>query len=174
MKKTLFFIALTFLFLGCSSDDDPTHEEILACETQELGIDELSKFSEIVYTPTGDIHHEWSHRWLWKIENDTIEISGSSFRLYETSHFLLKKNEENCVDFLFARDIFFDDNINLDEETGEVISGGYSWNTFYDSEFIIQEYIENERLVCKVDNVTIWMDFTLDIKNEEWQFEPSL
>ena len=179
MKKTLLFIALTFLFLRCSSDDDVIQEEVLACETRELGIDELGKFSGYYYINNNgnfELDTEASTRWLWSVSNDTIQVSGVT-EPYEgsvSSHIFLKKNEENCVDFLFVREVYFDDNIVIDEETNEIISGGYSWSTLCQLFFDIQEYIEDERLLFKLQNKPVWIDFSDELETDEWYYEQYL
>lgn len=173
--KTL-IVVLTLLFVSCSKEKPILEEEVtVGCQTSDLSIDELSKFSSKVYNNTDNsINEELSSKWSWRIKNDTIEVSGKYFTLYNTSHFLFLKNDENCLDFLMRRYRSYDDNIIIDSDTGNVISGGEQWSDSYSLPFEVQEYIDGERLVCKVGNTKIWIDFTSDLKDDKWQFNIGL
>lgn len=160
--KTL-IVVLTLLFVSCSKEDS-----LVNCETSDLGIDELSKYSFINYTTIDGVKviSEYNtYRWDWMVKNDTIEISGA--RYYDALNHVYLKKEGNCVKFLFARNVFFDDGgVILDADTGEVINSGFSWNTYNDLDFKIQEYIEDEKLVFSIEGVNYWIDFTLDIQRK--------
>ena len=165
------FIYLVFMFLiigSCTKDEEQVCE--LSCETQNLKINELSRFSYFKYINIDGeelIDHVNSYRWDWKINNDTIEIAGNFDSGGEgsfTRHIFLKKNDENCIDFLFARSVSFDDGgVILDDETGEIIQHGFTWFDYYDLDFTIQEYVEDEKLVGQVGGFNFWMEFTPDV-----------
>jgi len=170
MKKIFLLTLLsTLLFASCNSDECTVDIEEPLCETQDLEIDELSKFSYLEYIVVDDlpmIDHSDSYRWEWKISNDTIEIAGDIGSGGEgslTAHMFFKKNIDNCIDLLFTRKVAFDDGgVIFDSDTGEIIEHGFTWFEFNDLDFTIQEYIEDEVLIGRIGGVDFWMEFTPD------------
>ena len=166
MEKIFLFTVLLLSIItlnSCRSYYNCTvQEEESLCETQNLEIDELRKYAIIVYSSEGEIIHHYSYRWKWNIENDTIEIS-SGINSALSVHLFLKKNNNACPDFLFSRNVGFNDGgVIINAETGELIEHGFSWSDFYDLEFEVQKYIEDEVLVGQVGSVKFWIDFTED------------
>ena len=164
MKKFICLFVLTIFVFSCSNDDcDIQNIDDNLCGGQNLGIDELGRFSFLFYTPVNGVYvieQSYSKRWNWKIYNDTIEVAGDISN-FSTRHIFFKKNG-NCIDYLSSRDVYFDDNIVFDEN-GNIISGGYSWSNYNDLQFKLQKYNLNKILIGEVSNTKFWMEFTPDV-----------
>lgn len=168
MKKTsiITLILLLFTFFSCKKETTcPIEQEQSNCETTELGINEMSKFSfldEWGVDENGNpiIDYGNSSRWYWSEVNDTIIITGAtSYELFETQ-FFFKKNEDKCVDYLFTRSIMAYDNVIVGEPE-------FGIEDFYDFYFILQEYSPDDKIVGFVtpngtSGIPIWVDFDLD------------
>lgn len=175
MLKTCTFSLLLFAILfsfGCSQDKLETEVPVADtnfCMSQKLGIDQLSRFSGIRYIPVKGVNiidETSSHRWHWRMYNDTIEVAGGRvvFGDADFETFIFFKKNKKCVEYLSARNVYVDDNgVIIDGQTGEVLQSGYSWQNFYNLNFKLQKYVENEILVGEVSGVKFWMEFTPDV-----------
>lgn len=178
MNKIFIVVLILLVVSSCSEEKINLDEQVAECEMSDLDIDELNKFSFISYLTMGgvDVFSSQSSRWYWTVKNDTIEVSGVRDRYgYSTSHIFLKK-EDNCIKPLFVRNVKFNRaKVLVDSATGEVIDSGYSWSEDYDFNFKTQESIQDKRLVFKIGEIKVWIDFTLDIKREApYQYEQYL
>jgi hypothetical protein len=167
VKKISSLVFILGLFSGCTDKDDFKAEiEESKCKTENLGIIGLNKYSFITYqTINGNqvIDEANSHKWEWKTYNDTIEITGkfSYPDEYTEMHHFFKKNQ-GCINYLSTRWAILTDTPSAPD-----------WYLFDDTiypSFQIQEYIEDGRLVGKLQNgpnggeysftPTFWMEFT--------------
>ncbi len=164
MKKFICLFVLTIFVFSCSNDDcDIQNIDDNLCGGQNLGIDQMARFSTIIYINNIFFPSE-SPRWEWSTYNDTIEVGGiiKIFGLPDsTKHIFFKKNG-NCLDYLSSRDVYFDDNVVFDEN-GNIISGGYSWSNYNDLQFKLQKYNLNKIVIGEVSNTKFWMEFTPDV-----------
>ncbi len=163
MKKLLFITTILLLLVGCKKNCSiETNQEEQSCyKTTDLGIDQMSRFSYLWYNSQGNIDLNKSGRWVWNERNDTIELRGGLEGPLEIIIFF-KKNDNKCLDFLVSKGVEWEDNIILDAETGEIIGPVVYVTNFYNLDFIVQEYIPNEKLVARIGNRNIWIDFTPD------------
>ena len=165
--KLLLIFFFTFYFISCTKNDDDKDKK---CETEDLGITELSKYSYIAYQNINGnqvIDEENSIKKEWRTYNDTLEIISNlsipNIAIYTHQYF---KKTDNCIEYLFTRKINHDDLIIL--PNGE---GIYIEDTILPS-YKIQEYVENHKFVAKSSgnnffDFKFWIDFSPETNHPE-------
>lgn len=164
-NKYLFITLGLLLFFSCKKECSIQQEQETQsyCETTDLGIDEMSRFSSIGQYPDGSYNFENAIRWRWAEINDTIIIDGSIDPTGEfTDQFFFKKNDQGCIDYLFARSIWYNDYVPNGQNP-------YVVDESHDFNFILQEYNEGDKVVGRVVirtyidiDIDLWVDFDLN------------
>ena len=114
MKNFIYIFIVTVLLSSCCNDDcSIQNANDNLCGGQNLGIDEMARFSGYQMDGNGEIVPELSYRWEWRSYNDTIEIAGGSSLIANTSiHHFFKRNG-NCIGYLLTGFVTLDDTIFL-------------------------------------------------------------
>jgi len=139
------------------------------CQTSDLGIDTIARY--YIYSPPPSAG--FTREWQWTEKGDTLILYG--FDGLEDSYFdyLFFKKECHCIKFVKHIVGYADDNIVLDEDTGNVIYWGWYLTYFpQENEFSLQDYIEDELLIGNVKHedtdirLNFDFDFYFDFKQE--------
>ncbi len=182
MKNYIYLLVFLVAIYSCCNDNDVCHNQNNDenfCGGQNLGIDELARFSTVVYINNIFFPSE-SPRWEWRTYNDTIEVGGiiKTFGLPDSTRHIFFKKNGNCINYLSSRDVYFDDGgVILDPITNEVIQSGYNWHNYYDLQFKLQKYKIDKILIgeVSVDGISgtkFWMEFTSDVHRPiPWEYE---
>lgn len=167
MKKILYiFIIFTFL-TNCSKSDNYIPEvdaPLNSCMGQNLGINELGKFSKLVFDGNSQtVVYSYSPRWMWSVHNDTIEVGGEMFlNNKELQRHLFFKKTDSCIEYLFTRDVWYNSAI-FDPITFLPIEPNYTWVNYKTWTFKLQEYKKDKFLIGQAKDTKFWCDLTADV-----------
>ncbi|WP_223033291.1 hypothetical protein [Hanstruepera marina] len=167
MKKLLFIFCLSLLLFNCQNDDDNQENSIVPEETCEMQFDDLglTEAHAIVIPEQHENPSAINDNTPWKARysENIVELSyerGYSPESHGNVIFVFKKIN-NCIKFDYRY---------------EVVMGGITpsinrvYEYFTEHDFIIQEYIPDEKLVGRligeydgeIHNIDFWIDFTTD------------
>ncbi|WP_223033292.1 hypothetical protein [Hanstruepera marina] len=164
MKKILPFIGIVLLCLNCQNDDDNQDNSSIpeeeTCEMQfdDLGLTESNAFITFTYSGISE-----NVAWTARYSENTVELSYNDYCGDEcnSKNIFIFKKLNDCIKYDYSYSV-----------NNEHSTGGYSWIEEYFSEhdFIIQEYLPDERLVGRLvtdnfginENIDFWIDLTTD------------
>ena len=161
MKKTIYLLLSLFIGLQIISSCKKEQNIENTCNTQFVCIDTLSKYCSTFDDGHGNIID--SRKWQWDIRNDTIFLLSRSIPQGESDDmsFLFFKKEKECISYLNSADLFIDDQLVIDENTGEITYWG-SYQEFFEEPFVLQDYVEDDLLVGQVKYNKFWIEMTPD------------
>ena len=154
IRQTILLIILLLSISQCRKSTMQTSH----CETQNLGIDTLNRYT---YPRFNENIVTWP--WEWNTWNDTIEISGYTGYYYVKFFF---KKKDNCVDFLLMKIVEYPDTVTLDADTGETLTPEVYVENLYPVNYKLQEYIPDSLLVFLADQYKVWIDLIPENRNE--------
>ncbi|PNQ72651.1 hypothetical protein C1T31_10920 [Hanstruepera neustonica] len=163
MKKILFLFGILFLFLNCQNDDDNQENSLIPEEACDMQFDDLGLTEANALITVDNYYENLEVTWTAKYSEKTLELS----------------YERICGEECIGKDVYVFKKIN------DCIKYEYYYNTytilmtptvtsikevFSEHDFIIQEYIPNEKLVGRLigeyggitENIDFWIDFTTD------------
>ncbi len=167
MKTTKFYIILLItgmLFLqNCKRNNQ--EETSCNCPTSNLGITQANRL--LFPNQPANVLPE-SPIWQWNKHLDTLRIAVDMPTGGESGERLtfFFKIENDCPRFIKMVDIYSDDEVVIDADTGEVIYGGDSVTTSTLPNFELQEWTEQDRIVGEYyftnssNAYKFWVDFT--------------
>ena len=162
--KQLIFKTFTFLlisspvFMSCHR----TLPAAPACDTTDLGLDTTFQYSSWAFDDSGDIIG--IDKWKWGKKEDTLIICGNKGFAYSEDSYqygFYFVPDGDCLDYIKTSLYYTSDEISINAETGEVISG-IDYKEYTEPPFLIQEYIPGVRLVAQVGRHQLWVEFESD------------
>lgn len=174
IKFLLFSIMILMINISCNKIEK-SPDVACGCDTVDLGIDTTYRYTTLDIPPWETNTN--GYLWTWTKRHDTIQVGGYYDNGGEgggSIHMFFKKNDTDCVDFLFVRYIEYEDALVLDADTNELISPWYYMDVFYNGTVTlqIQEYVEDSIFVGQVGNIKFWMEFKPEYEHPEpWRYE---
>ncbi|NPA46127.1 MAG: hypothetical protein GXO24_02815 [Chlorobi bacterium] len=159
-KTVLFLLPFLSVFMSCHR----TEPVVSRCDTTDLGLDTTFQYSTWDFNDSGDVIGV--DKWKWGVKGDTLIICGNEgFAYGEDSYqygFYFVPHDA-CIDYVKTSLDYMSDEIIIDANTGEVISG-IDYEEYTEGPFRIQEYEPGVRLVAQVGPHRFWVEF----ERENW------